>query len=321
METAKVTEAPKGQRNAALAAAERGWRVFPLRPGIKRPALHRFDRCPRTGPCEHAHQGWEQRATTDPDRIRAAWTAAAFNIGLAAGPSGLVVIDLDAATPGETAPPPWDQPGVSCGEDVLAVLAEQAGAPLPVDTLTVSTPSGGLHLYYRTPEGTALRNTQGDRGAGLGWKIDTRAHGGYVLAPGSTVEGRPYTVVQDTAPAPLPGWLLERLQPAPLPPPPGKPRQVATSRRGRYLQAAIDVETAKVTEAPKGQRNAALYAAAVALGQLVAGGALTEAEVNEALMRAAGKHLACGAYSPRQASATIASGLRAGANRPREVAA
>ncbi|HEX2300468.1 MAG TPA: bifunctional DNA primase/polymerase, partial [Pseudonocardiaceae bacterium] len=167
----------------------------------------------------------------------------------------------------------------------------------------------------------ALRNTQGERGAGLGWKIDTRAHGGYVLAPGSIVDGRRYSVVQDSAPAPLPGWLLERLQPAPLPPPPDHPRQVATSRRGRYLQAAIDAETAKVTDAPKGQRNAALYAAAVALGQLVAGGALVDHEVTEILMRAAGKHLAVGAYSPRQATATITSGLRAGANRPRRVAA
>lgn len=307
--------------SAALAAAERGWRVFPLRPGTKRPALHRFDRCPRTGPCAHAHQGWEQRATTDPDRIRTAWTpGTTFNIGVATGPSGLVVIDLDAATPGETPPAPWDQPGITDGQDVLAVLAEQAGQPLPVDTLTVSTPSG-LHLYYRAPEDTALRNTQGDRGHGLGWKIDTRAHGGYVLAPGSSVDGRPYAITHDTTPAPLPGWLADRLHPAPLPPPPERPAPVASSRRGRYLQAAIDAETTKVIDAPKGQRNAALYAAAVALGQLVAGEALTEADVTDTLMRAARKHTAIGAYSERQASATITSGLRAGATRPRQVAA
>lgn len=306
---------------AALDAAARGWRVFPLRAGTKRPALHRFDRCPRTGPCHQAHQGWEQRATADPDRIRAAWTAGAFNIGLATGPSGLVILDLDAATPGETPPEPWNQPGVTDGQDVLAVLAEQAGHPLPVDTLTVATPSGGLHLYYRAPHDTRLRNTQGDRGAGLGWKIDTRAQGGYVVAPGSRVDGRAYAITHDTTPAELPGWLLDALQPAPLPPPPERPAAVASSRRGRYLQAAIDAETAKVTQAPKGQRNAALYAAAVALGQLIAGGALSESDITDTLMRAAGKHLAVRAYSERQAAATIASGLRAGANRPRRVAA
>lgn len=306
---------------AALTAAARGWHVFPVRPGTKRPALHRFDRCPRTGLCAPGHQGWEQRATTDPDRIHAAWAAGAFNVGVATGPSGLVVIDLDAATPGETPPEPWDQPGISGGEDVLAELAEQAGQPLPLDTLTVATPSGGLHLYYHAPEGAALRNTQGQRGAGLGWKIDTRAAGGYVLAPGSVVNEREYTITHDTAPAELPGWLLNALRPAPLPPPPERPAPVASSRRGRYLQAAIDAETAKVTEAPKGQRNAALYAAAVALGQLVAGGALTDQDVTGTLLQAAGRHIAVHAYSARQATATIASGLRAGANRPRQVAA
>ncbi|HEU0087315.1 MAG TPA: bifunctional DNA primase/polymerase [Pseudonocardiaceae bacterium] len=304
---------------AALHAAERGWHVFPVRPGVKRPpALHGYDRCPRTGACQHRHHGWEQRASTDPGRIRAAWAAGAFNVGLATGPSGLVVIDLDAATLDDTPLPEWDQPGVTSGEDVLAVLAEQAGQPLPLDTFTVTTPSGGLHLYYQAPEGVALRNTAG---TSLGWKIDTRAHGGYVLASGSLVHGRPYVIVYDTDPAPLPGWLLTRLRPAPLPSPPEQAAPVNSSRRGRYLQAAIDAETTKVTEAPKGQRNAALYAAAVALGQLVAGGALTEADVTTTLLRAARKHTAIGAYSERQATQTIASGLRAGATRPRQVAA
>ncbi|GAB3915838.1 hypothetical protein GCM10029964_127860 [Kibdelosporangium lantanae] len=48
---------------AAMAAAERGWHVFPLRPNTKTPALHGYNRCPRTGACANGHQGWEQRAT------------------------------------------------------------------------------------------------------------------------------------------------------------------------------------------------------------------------------------------------------------------
>ncbi|MCA1704179.1 MAG: bifunctional DNA primase/polymerase, partial [Actinobacteria bacterium] len=80
-----------------------------------------------------------------------------------------------------------------------------------------TTPSGGLHLYYRAPDGVALRNTAG---TSLGWKIDTRAHGGYVRAPGALVHGHPYTVVHDTDPVPLPAWLLTRLRPTPLPPHP-----------------------------------------------------------------------------------------------------
>jgi hypothetical protein len=113
---------------AALAAAERGWHVFPLRVGAKQPALRGYDRCPRTGACADNHQGWEQRATTDPDRIRAAWTGpgASFNVGIACGPSGLVVIDLDTAKPGEVPPPAWAETvGVQDGHDVFTVLPEQ----------------------------------------------------------------------------------------------------------------------------------------------------------------------------------------------------
>src|SRR4051794_7988719 len=155
---------------AALDAAARGWHVFPLRPGAKVPALHGHEGCPGTDACRNGHVGWEQRATTDPARIRAAWSRGPFNIGLATGPSGLLVVDLDTAKPGQTPPADWDMPGVQDGQDVLAVLADRQNAPVPGDTFTVSTPSGGLHLYYRAPEGERLRNTAGR----LGWKVDTR---------------------------------------------------------------------------------------------------------------------------------------------------
>lgn len=303
----------------ALAAAARGWHVFPLRPGIKQPALHGYDRCSRTGDCAQKHQGWEQRATTDPARIHTAWGRRAYNVGIACGPSGLVVIDLDTSKPGEHPPQPWaGMVGVGDGQDVFIVLAEQAtGDPLPAATYTVATPSGGLHLYYAPPAGVALRNTEGDRGRGLGWKVDTRAHGGYVVAAGSVVAGRTYRALDDRDPIPLPVWLAERLAPAPLPAAPTAPTR---SVRSRYLDAAMHGETTKVLDAPDGQRNASLYAASVALGQLVAGGALTHDEVTTALLAAAGKHVAVGAYSARQAAQTIASGIRAGANRPRQVA-
>jgi hypothetical protein len=312
--------------DAALAAAGRGWRVFPLLAGAKRPALHGYDRCPRAGACAERHLGWEQRATDNPDRIRAAWSAGAFNVGIACGPSGLVVIDLDAPKPDDEVPEHWAQtPGVADGQDVLAVLAEHAGVELPADTHTVATPSGGLHLYYQAPAETALRNTEGARGRGLGWKIDTRANGGYVVGPGSILgpreQGSAYRVLAEREPAPLPGWLGERLAPAPPPPAPVAPIRTGRGERDRYLTAAIHGETAKVLDAPASGRNAALYAAALALGQLVAGGALTEPEVIAALLSASSKHVALGAYSDRQAHQTIASGIRAGANRPRQVAA
>jgi hypothetical protein len=310
--------------HAALAAAGRGWHVFPLRAGARTPALHGIDRCPRTGVCAEKHLGWEQRATTDPDRIRVAWSGRPLNIGIACGPSELVVIDLDVPKPGDGEPPEWviAAPDVRDGQDVLAAVAEQASEELPADTFTVATTSGGLHLYFQAPAETALRNTAGERGHGLGWKIDTRAHGGYVVAAGSVLPTKgTYRVVADRDPALLPAWLVQRLSPAPLPAAPAVPVRPERGKADRYVAAAIAGETTKVLDAPASQRNATLYAASVALGQLVAGGALAEAEATAALLSAASKHIALGAYSPRQAHQTISSGLRAGANRPRQVAA
>jgi hypothetical protein len=300
---------------AALTAAHHGWPVFPLRAGTKRPALHGYDRCPRTGACTAGHVGWEQRATTDPDRIRAAWSAGPFNIGLATGPAGLLVIDLDVPKAGEDpAPAPWNRPDVTCGEDVFLLLCDQSGQVPPLDTYTVATASGGAHLYYRAPEGVALRNSAG---TALGWKIDTRAFGGYVVAPGSVVDGRPYTTVLDLDPMPLPGWLVDRLKapPVTLPAVP-----VRVRNRSAFVDAAVRDTVAQV-KATKANRNAALWGAASSLGQLVAGGQLTEQEHAEALMDAASRHISVGAYSTRQAEQTIASGLRHGMNRPRTVAA
>jgi hypothetical protein len=181
----------------------------------------------------------------------------------------------------------------------------------------VRTWSGGTHLYFTAPEGEPLRNTSGDKGNELGWKIDTRAHGGYVVAPGSTFADHPNETVRDAPVAPLPGWLAELLRPAPLPPQTPITVALTTDRRGKWLRAAVNGELERVSRAVEGERNKTLYIAAVALGQLVAGGELGEAEVTEWLCAAA---LNIG-QGEREARRTIASGLRAGAHRPRTVAA
>lgn len=164
--------------------------------------------------------------------------------------------------------------------------------------------------------GPQLRNTQGAAG-GLGWLVDTRAAGGYVVAAGSTVDGHPYTVTCNTPPAPLPGWLAERLRPAPLPPQRPVAVTLPPTRAGGYLRAAVDSELARVLKSPPRGHNTALYRAAVALGQLVAGGALAEADVT-AWLTAAAEQVG---QRPGETARTIASGLKAGAARPRSVAA
>lgn len=301
---------------AALALAARGWPVFPLRPGSKQPALHGVDDCPRTGDCVGRHRGWEVRASIDPDRIRASWVKA-FNIGVACGRAGVVVVDLDTVKPdGKPPSPRWARLDITTGVQVLAELATEARESVPA-TFTVATPSGGRHLYFTAPPGVRLRNTAGEVGRGLGWLIDTRAHGGYVVGPGSITPAGAYRVVDDTAPAPLPAWLVARLLPPPPPPPPA-PIRTGTGRAARYVDAAIEAETERVWRA-RTDRNFTLYCAANALGQLVAGGAVTEDRVRAALLDAAAGHIAMAAYSRRQAEATITSGLKAGARRRRTI--
>ncbi|MGW5689002.1 bifunctional DNA primase/polymerase [Nonomuraea sp. NPDC003754] len=46
---------------------------------------------------------------------------------------------------------------------------------------------GATHLYHAAPDRLTLGNVQGARG-GLGWLIDTRAAGEYVVGPGSFVD-------------------------------------------------------------------------------------------------------------------------------------
>jgi hypothetical protein len=291
--------------DAALAAAARGWRVFPVAPNGKVPVI----------------KDWQTRATTDGDRISRCWDSRAWNVGIACGPSDLVVVDLDQPKPGKPPPPQWDIPGVRDGYDTLALVCERAGEPLPIDTHTVTTGRAGTHLYYQHPAGAQLRNTSGENGGGLGWLIDTRAHGGYILAAGSVVDGRPYTTTHDVDPIPLPTWLTEALRPKPLPPQAPVTVNLAHlggDRAGRYVQAAITAQLGHLEHAHAGSRNAALYTSAVALGQLAAGGALPEADVT-ALLDHSARRVWGREYNPREVARTIASGLRAGARRPRKV--
>ncbi|ATE53625.1 bifunctional DNA primase/polymerase [Actinosynnema pretiosum] len=303
---------------AALHAAARGWHVFPLRPGDKRPALHGVRFCPRTGPCVDGHLGWEQRATTDSDVVRRCWAAGEFNVGIATGPSGLVVVDLDTPkSPADVAPDGWNREGVHDGHDVFALVCEQAGQPVPWETFSVRTTRGGTHLYYRAREGAQLRSTKGEEGNGLGWKVDTRAHGGYVVAPGSSTPTGSYTITDDLPVAELPTWLHQRLSPKPVVARTAAP-QSGSKQHSAYVDSAIRGECDNVAAAPSGRHSSVLFAAAVALGQLVGAQALPAATAENAL-HAAAIHMINGQCrcTEREVLRTIANGLRAGASRPR----
>ncbi|MGW7033335.1 bifunctional DNA primase/polymerase [Streptomyces xanthophaeus] len=259
--------------DAALAIAGRGWPIFPLRPGSKAPALHRQERCPLTGVCAGGHVKWEQRATTDQAVITQCWSYKPYNIGLATGPAGLIVIDLDMPKPDSS----QDAPG---GADNLLALCERAGQPVPA-TLTVRTPSGGTHLYFAAPDGARLGNTAGK----LAPLIDTRAHGGYVVAPGSTTAAGIYEVTDPSPVTELPAWLLALLQP-PAPRPVRLRMPGAVRCGGSAARVALDAECDVVRQAPAKQANNTLNRSAFKVGRFVAWGDIPREEVEEAFQAA-----------------------------------
>ncbi|MDQ2582606.1 bifunctional DNA primase/polymerase [Saccharothrix yanglingensis] len=302
----------------ALDAAASGFHVFPLRPGTKVPALHGERRCPRTGPCTNGHLGWEQRATTDPAVVERCWATGPFNVGIATGPSGLLVVDLDmpkslASVPDEDG---CSRGGVTTGRDVLTDLCAAGGHPVAevFDTRSVITAKGGDHLYYRAPVGVELRNTA----SALGPMVDTRAHGGYVVGPGSQTPDGPYSVGDDRAPADPPTWLVQALTPTPRTARTA-PIVSRTERLPGYVAAAVRGERDRVAAAQPGRHTHTLFVASVALGQLVGGGLLPAATA-EAELHTAALHMItdrCGC-TENEVLRTIGNGLRAGATRPRK---
>lgn len=255
--------------SAALEAAARGWHVFPLRPGTKRPALHGKATCTWSGVCVDGHQKWELRATTDPARIRATWSTGPFNVGIATGPSGLLVVDLDTLKP-------EDLKGTPDGATSFAALCERAREAAP-DTYRVRTARGGEHLYFTQPPGVRLSSTAGR----LAEKIDTRGWGGYVVAAGSITPTGAYEPLCGPETACLSSWLQSILQPAPKAA--VAPSVAVSGQSRRYADVALSAEARNVASAQVGEREAALFRAARALGRFVAWGDLPRHVVEQAL--------------------------------------
>lgn len=166
------------QSEFALTLAQNGFSVFPCEINGKLPAIKNFPR----------------RATTDPAQVKAWWNGQPKNIGISTShydvDAALLVVDVDVK-------------GAKRGDLTLMQL-ELDGFEFP-PTFEVRTPSNGRHLYYRVPK--ALRQGVDTLGRG----IDTRSLGGYVLGPGSIVDGREYVISNKTRIAPAPQWLIDRL--------------------------------------------------------------------------------------------------------------
>lgn len=276
---------------SALSLAGKGWRVFPCAPGGKRPAVR---------------GNWQDLATSDLGRVRDWWAGGRCNIGVACGPSGLVVIDLDVCS----ADGRDDCPGPASGTRSLAALCEEHGQAFPPATYAVDTPSGGSHLYYSAPCGAVIRNSAGR----LGRLIDVRAEGGYVVGAGSRISAKAYAVRDPRAPAPLPSWIAALLRDEPgRVPLLRRDLPLDVTRGSAYAMAALREETRLIENAPRGTRNDTLNRAAFNLGQLAAAGMLLPLGVVTALEDAAQR----AGLPVGEARRTIASGMSAGTRKPR----
>ena len=286
VKVSRAGRAVPGPLWSALAAADAGWHVFPCAPGAKRPALR---------------ENWQDLATTDAGRIRAWWARQPYNIGIACGPSGLVVLDLDVDL----------TDGPVSGADALERLCRANGQRYPAGTYTVDTPSGGSHLYFTAPP-TPVRNSAGR----LGPLIDVRADGGYVIGDGSWIGRLGYVARGDFLPLalPLPAWIARLLRQEPASPEVTRPLPALDRTQARaYALAAFREETRRVAEARVGTRNDTLNRAAFSLGQLVAAGLIPPLPVMTGLAGAAAR----AGLPDDEARRTIRSGMAAGARKPR----
>jgi hypothetical protein len=234
--------------------------------------------------------GWKRLASTDPAVVGEWWRRwPQANLGLVTG-RRFDVLDLDGDL------------GVEALRAALSIAPGEHPGPV------ARTGGGGWHLLY-VPTGLGNR-------VGLLPGVDWRGRGGLVVAPPSQhASGRRYSWVRPlTATLPeVPAGLRRLLAPPAAARTTLPPATPASGRGGGYGTAALARERAAVAGAPPGRRNATLNRAAFNLGQLVAADLLQADQVRAELLAAALE-----AGNPQtKAMATIASGLRGGAAKPR----
>jgi len=129
------------------------------------------------------HNEWESIATTDQTQINKWWRAwPQANVGIAPGPSGLVVLDGDT-------------------------YKEHGGDTLSFETVTTLTGGGGEHWFFKHPDtDLKLGNSTGD----LPRWVDVRGWGGMVVAPPSVHPSGNVYEFED-------GYGPHEIDPAPLP--------------------------------------------------------------------------------------------------------
>lgn len=162
------------------------WSVFPVQPNDKKPIPFLKN--------ENNQRGFYV-ATSDDNKIKF-WEKLyqghnwALRTGVA---SGCWVLDIDVKNDAR-------------GEDsFFDLLGDHKDFP---NTLSVKTPSGGMHYYFEMEPGVKTMTNIGKFGG-----IDVRADGGYVLIPPSTLDGKHYEYINDAKIMKAPEWLKKALFP------------------------------------------------------------------------------------------------------------
>jgi hypothetical protein len=160
---------------AALALAAEGYRVLPVTPNDKKPALI---------------SKWPIAATNNENQIREWWSQwPDANVARVADEE--LIADIDPRNGGDAT---WE----------LLQLAHD----IP-PTRGVRTAGGGIHFYYRLPEGVKLKQSAANA---LGQGVDIKSGaGGYVLAPGSVIDGKTYEWLDRRQAVPAPEWMREQV--------------------------------------------------------------------------------------------------------------
>jgi len=160
---------------AALQIAAKGLRVFPIPAGRKLPASWRV----------------VVAATSDSLTVRALFMGHAGNIGVATGECNagrIVVMDVDGAR-GQA----WiDARGV-----LPPTLESATGRDAPGEP--------HRHHFYLWPDGDAMPVDSATITDG----VDVRGAGGFVVAPGSIVDGNRYRWFRECKPVPAPRWFVD----------------------------------------------------------------------------------------------------------------
>lgn len=139
--------------DAAVRLSKRRWKIHPLIAGGKRPITK-----------------WTDDASFD-EGIISDWCAdnARYNYGIVTGKDSCVVLDVDVKN------------NAGGMQSLMDIFHKEEIHSMPI----VLTPSGGIHIYFQSD--TAISNKQNFMPG-----LDFRGDGGYIVGPGSAIDGIRY---------------------------------------------------------------------------------------------------------------------------------